>query len=114
MIHAKADLYAATEDWDTPTYIAAKSEHTQCLEMLICAKANVDRATEDDCTPLSIGGANEQVQIVKTLIQANANVNIKTKWGSASSKSMKISQSSKIPDKSDKIIQLLSTGGATE
>jgi hypothetical protein len=59
----------------TPTYIAAKDGHTDCLSLLIKAGADVNQATDKGTTPAFISAQQGHADCLSLLIKAGADVN---------------------------------------
>ncbi|WOG28644.1 ankyrin repeat domain-containing protein [Endozoicomonas sp. 8E] len=76
LIKAGADVNATrTKDGDTPLYMAAQENNTNCLKALIEAKADLNARTEDGVTPLFIAVWRGNTDCVEILINAGADLN---------------------------------------
>ena len=65
LIEAGADVNQATEEGETPLYIAAQDGREAVMRALIQAGADINKATEEGDTPLSASPTFEIAQILR-------------------------------------------------
>ena len=71
----EVDVDKANNEGVTPTYVAAKKAHSECLQILIAVKADVNKArTDDKSTPTFIAAQKGQAECLQLLIVCKADV----------------------------------------
>lgn len=74
LTHRGADVNAANENGYTPLHIAAKENHTNCLQALVNAGANVNARTKNGETPLHIAAKHGNKECLNSLLSNRTEV----------------------------------------